>query len=288
MSKTIDVLFPKAGDNIGHPSWSDSPLRIVSVEPISFPDDFCSCADELLRQCEIVRSFVEACTLSLELVHGIEQALYALELYVVRQYYVVVCRRFYEWAMERQRNFDAKPEAERALRLLDAALGTLRAVLEKFWRAEELDAQQARCVAERWLVMTIFHPVFAALASTFDLATADAANALAFEQHVRRTAVGRAWFDKTRALRPSAILMNFTDGMIGTSAARWQTGARRGKHTFSRFERWDKQVRAAGIAEEAHRLFAATREALLPLSVHHEPRSTRRWSETQAAGVAAL
>ena len=280
MSNTIDILFPKLDNNTGGiPAWANPPVRIVSVAPIEFPDDFCTDSKSLMRQCNIVRSFVDASGASLELVHEIERTLYALELYVVQQYYIAVCLRFYEWAKEPKRTHTSETEA--ALESLEAALERLHARLAKFWSAEELSAERAVSITSRWVVLTIFHPVFAAFSSTSDLTKAGSTTPNTFAQYVGQTELGNEWYKATEALRPAAIVMDFTDGIVGTSVARWQTKV--GQRKKSHFEMLEKQVRTSGIAAPARVLLAETREKLFDYSILEMP-----WGETLAKGSAAM
>lgn len=82
------------------PPWQTNALRFILVTPIAFDGDFCSSHVELQELCGIVRDFVEGCYLGLTLVQQIAVDLYPLAMIVVRQYYVVVCLRFEEWASE--------------------------------------------------------------------------------------------------------------------------------------------------------------------------------------------
>lgn len=286
-------LFPQLRDGTGsYRAWSRPPLRFVSVEPIDFPDWFCTSTEEVIRECEVMQCFVEACTLSLMLVEEINPTLYTLELYVVRQYFVVVALRFEQCVKERvEMHGKSCPRTHEVLQGLRACLDDLGALLAEFWPMEELSIHHAPTVAKNWLVMTMFQPVFAALASTFDPATIDHEHQNAFAMHVQRSEVGKAWYKKTHAFRPSAILMGFTDGMVGTSKVRWQNGGKEGPARRKRrsiFESWDEEVREAGMAEQARELLRRVRETLAPLSVRNEPPTEMSWEETLAAGSAAL
>ena len=271
MAQTLDkfkMLFNYNGDPR---SWSTSVLlRWVSVDIITFSETLHPTYEELAEQCDIVCSFVHACQLSLNLVLKEDPAWYPLELCIVRQYVVVVCLRFYDWAQRRPGNSRDERNLKSSLEKLGSALKDVRKVLQPWFRtAGELDIQRAPEIAQEWLVMTIFHPVIAALAHRFQTASPQAAGPQAFLEHVQSTETGRDWMAATQRLRPRAMLMNFTDRVVGKSVARWQGRSKE----VSPFELWEKRGRAGGMGE-TRKLLEKARDALLPLSSRHRAPSS--------------
>ena len=289
MSNIIRLLLPETKHLDGRTRWTDPIVRVVSVDMMSFPDTLRTSSKVLCRHCEIVQSFVHACQLSLQLIDQIEPRLLPLELYIVRQYFVVVCLRFAAWAKERGSFIGADGKALRnSLDNLDKELQNLEGILLEHWTSEDLSLQVASVVVEEWVVMTVFHHVLVALASTFDLPSASAADDNAFETHVLDTPTGRRWAEATSALRPTAMLINFTDQLVATSVAHWRIGEEEQakKSRLQPFETLEKEVRRAGMAAETRVLLGKARGALQLFSVHNKP--PLPWSESFVKGSAEL
>ena len=239
-----------------------------------------------LHNCKVVRSFVKACILSLVLVKEANDELYWLELYVVRQYFVTVCLRFRQWAEKRVQQVKGLG-AE--VKQLDEALESLRRELRRFWSAEELSIAQASLVASNWLVMTIIHPVFAALASTFVLSEIGPdEKRSAFAKHVKRHDTGTKWAKETEPLRPSVVVMSFSSCIVGTSAARWRLAKARPSQAESPFERQERMTRAAGMDHRTQRVLKTAREAQWLFSVHSETNNGLEWPERERAAREAV
>lgn len=230
-------------------SWLAKAARFGSVRPIEFPSELSKDRQQVEKYCKIVREFAEACVVTFELVYEIDHQLYVLALLVVRQYYIVVCLRFEQWA--RERLGPHRKGVKGVLYDLQKTLGKLQDVLEKEWSPAELDVRCAAEMAAKWLHLTIFHVAFAALASTFDPTSVDAATEpkRAFEAHVSSSEIGEEWLQATMAFRPSTVLINLTDRAVGISAPRWRRPGKRRGQSF--LEIWEKEVRNGGMAHRA-------------------------------------
>lgn len=262
-----------------------SGLRYITVTPITFPEDFCLSHEELVKHCRIVKAFAKSCRATLDLVREIANGLSTLAVAVVRQYYIVTCLRFEHWATERAGQQGDMPSELEELRVEVAAL---RLALERAGQpARALSMERTAETAAQWVALTIFHIAFAALAAPLDPSRIGEWSENVFEKYAARTDVGHRWLVATKWLRPSAIAIDFTSRTIGTSVARWRLKPA-GKHSL--FERWEKQVRTAGMAADAQATLYQARVALLELSSKREPPMPERlpWEEVHALALAAF
>ena len=150
-------------------SWFTPPLRFINAPPIDF---VCSSrrterSGQLRRQCVLVNNFTQACILCLKLTRLVAPALYNIDLYVVRQNFVVVCQRFWEW-MGRKQVDEPTDTFKESRDDLNEARGHLWNILLEHWPADSLLASSAPDRGKEWLVMSIHYPIFAAFASQYE------------------------------------------------------------------------------------------------------------------------
>ena len=254
----------KSHQDAGRPVWTLPLARHDSIElPIFAPTNI-----SLRIQCMIIKDSGVACVSSLKLLEALELTLYKVGLSIVRQYYVIVCLRFQSWAKEQ---VIRQPEAREAWETLEAQLVKVERELRKEWSAEELTEAQADSIAKKWTLFTVFHVVFAALAPGINPKTGE--HAYIREEHGE---LYEAWLHATASLRPAAILLNFTDQLVATSAAHWRKGnaGNPGRKQFRLLESWEKKLSGQGIAGDVQSLLTEARIAMLPFSVHSVPPAT--------------
>ena len=259
------------GSGAGRPRWTEPFLRVGPIELVDFgPTDI-----DLTAQCGIVTHFMGACMASLDLVQQIEPALYHHELHAVRQYYVVVCLRFRSWAEKQQH----ATESETLLEEFDEVASPLLKHLQEHWTAGELTECQAGSIVEGWIFSTIFHPVLAALAPLYDMATAKGPIVPA----PHRAQYNR-WLKATEGLRPTVVLLNITKELVATTNTHWKWRNKR----FWPLEVWEKKVRGAGVPAEVQGLLRQARTAMVPFSTHGVLAPALAWEEALEEARAAV
>ena len=207
---------------------------------------------QLMKHCSAVTGFARACRLSLELIQLVAPAFYDIELRVMRQYFVMVCQRCREWlaGYEKDITIGSFDSFQGAVAKMDDEIGEVRKILEHHFPLSSLLAGAAPDLAKMWISMNIFHPVFAALASRFNLE-------FSFKEHIEAYEHGVAWLDATKHFRPSAIIIDPSSQVVGITYAR--------RNRLSYFQSWEKTTRDAAIKVSTRQLCVSARSALIPV-----------------------
>ena len=261
----MDVRF-----DLEQRDWLSPVVRFIEVPLIDFEEDGYS-----ERLCNTITLFAKACNWTLRLVESNRPGHYGIALYVVRQFFVVVCKRFQAW-VNRFNLATAQSEA-----VLREAIDGVQSILQDHWPARTLHVDAAPHLARMWMALTIFHTAIGAVASEYE-----PGGEVGFEDHVTDQEHGSAWLLSTRSLRPYASLLDYSDSLVGTTYAKWRDA--------ECLKKWQKQIRTKAMEEPVKDLFQRARVATEPLRgrpwLHGEQREEWTWvlKEGKAAVQSAL
>ena len=238
-------------------TWASLPLRLIEIQLIDFGDfvkqgPAIQQAKQAERVCRIVAEHAEACTLTLNLVHEGEPRLYSFALYIVRQYFVVVCERCQTWANQLMITSVSFEEVKSKLK---SNIQEVQEILQEHWPATTLLPDAASELAKVWMGMNISLIVFTSVAPLWDRKT----GLFDFMQGFK---YGPRWCQSSKKFRPTAAVFDYTDCVVATTFAHWK--GHRG------FQEWEKRVRDAVVPMPMQHLFKCAREALAPIREQKE------------------
>jgi hypothetical protein len=185
---------------------------------------------------DIFANFARLARLSLDLVDRLAPSLLGLEGQIVQQYTIHVLQSFRHYIQCQSPN-----RTEHAF--LKEQLGMLEAKVESLKLRGFLDEQYDG----KWVAMTIFTPVWAALSRRYRLNGRLAKKA-------KKDPEVRCWKAQLEDFAPASVVFNLTDSIIGESAARWRK--------LPLMRDWEIDLRNARFPDYVKKCFDAVQEEL--------------------------
>jgi hypothetical protein len=216
-------------------STFSKPSRIRALDIVQSPNWATLPAVEWQQYAETFDMFAELARLSLELVEDFAPDLLWLECKIVQQYTTHVLQSFRDYIkQEDPRSADMKQLEE-----LEGKLETLR-VRGVYRRQED----------SKWIAMTIFTPVWAAL-------TTKCRPGPKFLEAIRKTEKDsqvQEWIEASENFAPTVVVFDLTESIIGESGAFW--------NYKDMMRTWEIDLRSKRFPESIKALFTAAQEKL--------------------------